>query len=75
MLLTNEKPEIGDTTIGNPKGHPSRCQKYGKGHNKGSVSRMKYENKACDGAKLKRYYLLDALYNQQLLYEAQLLAF
>ena len=25
-----------------PKGPPSRCQKYGEGHNKGSVSIMKY---------------------------------
>ena len=26
-----------------PKGPPSRCQKYGEGHNKGSVSIMKYK--------------------------------
>ena len=28
-----------------PKRAPSRCQKYGEGHNKGSVSIMKYEEK------------------------------
>ena len=28
-----------------PKGPPSRCQKYGEGHNKGSVSIIKYTKK------------------------------
>ena len=30
-----------------PKGPPSRCQKYGEGHNKGNVSIMRYK-KTCE---------------------------